>query len=207
MLFNSLEFILFFPVVFVLYWFVTHKSLKWQNGLIVLSSYFFYGWWDYRFLSLIIFSTLVDYVIGIGLGKNYSKGTRKGLLLTSLIVNLGLLGVFKYCNFFLDSLYALLPALNSEGAFNVLDIILPVGISFYTFQTLSYSIDIYRGNLKPTKDFLAFAAFVSFFPQLVAGPIERASNLLPQMLHTRRFRFDQAKDGMRLALYGLFKKI
>lgn len=207
MLFNSLEFILFFPAVFVLYWFVTHKSLKWQNGLIVLSSYFFYGWWDYRFLSLIIFSTLVDYVIGIGLGKNYSKQVRKGLLLTSLIVNLGLLGVFKYYNFFLDNLYALFPALNSAGTFNALDIILPVGISFYTFQTLSYSIDIYRGNLKPTKDFLAFAAFVSFFPQLVAGPIERASNLLPQMLHKRRFSFDQAKDGLRLALYGLFKKI
>ncbi|MEQ6123454.1 MBOAT family O-acyltransferase [Pseudotenacibaculum sp. MALMAid0570] len=207
MLFNSIEFVLFLPIVFVLYWFVTHKNLKLQNALIVIASYIFYGWWDWRFLSLIIFSTLVDYSIGYSLSLTNKKSYRKALLRMSLLINLGFLGVFKYYNFFLESLYDFIPMLKTSLGFNTLQIILPVGISFYTFQTLSYTIDVYKRKLEPTKDFVAFAAFVSFFPQLVAGPIERATNLLPQVLKRRRFSSSQSIEGVRLILWGLFKKI
>jgi alginate O-acetyltransferase complex protein AlgI len=207
MLFNSIDFAIFLPIVFILYWFVTNKNLKLQNLLIVVASYLFYGWWDYRFLSLILFSTIVDYSVGIGLLKQKNKTKRKILLWTSILVNLGFLGFFKYYNFFLDNFITAFSFFGTEIKANSLNIILPVGISFYTFQTLSYSIDVYKRKLEPTKDFIAFSAFVSFFPQLVAGPIERARNLLPQFYKKRTFDYSKAVDGMRQILWGLFKKI
>lgn len=207
MLFNSLDFAVFLPIVFALYWFVTNHNLKLQNALIVAASYVFYGWWDWRFLSLIIFSTLVDYSIGRRLKNEQKQSTRKILLWTSIIVNLGFLGFFKYYNFFLDNFIAAFSLFGQEIQPNTLNIILPVGISFYTFQTLSYTIDVYKKKLEPTEDFIAFSAFVCFFPQLVAGPIERATNLLPQFYKKRTFEHDRALDGMRQILWGLFKKI
>ena len=207
MLFNSIDFAIFLPIVFILYWFVANKNLKLQNLLIVAASYLFYGWWDYRFLLLILFSTIVDYSVGIGLLKQENKTKRKILLGTSILVNLGFLGFFKYYNFFLDNFITAFSFFGTEIKANSLNIILPVGISFYTFQTLSYSIDVYKRKLEPTKDFIAFSAFVSFFPQLVAGPIERARNLLPQFYKKRTFDYSKAVDGMRQILWGLFKKI
>jgi D-alanyl-lipoteichoic acid acyltransferase DltB (MBOAT superfamily) len=207
MLFNSLDFAVFLPIVFILYWFVTNKNLKLQNFLIVIASYIFYGWWDWRFLSLIIFSTIVDYSIGLLLAKEERVLNRKFLLWTSIAVNLGFLGFFKYYNFFLDNFVSAFSLFGMEINSNSLNIILPVGISFYTFQTLSYTIDVYKRKLEPTKDFIAFSAFVSFFPQLVAGPIERATNLLPQFYRKREFHYSKAVDGMRQILWGLFKKI
>ena len=207
MLFNSLDFAVFLPIVFALYWFVTNHNLKLQNALIVAASYVFYGWWDWRFLSLIIFSTLVDYSIGRRLKNEEKHSTRKILLWTSIIVNLGFLGFFKYYNFFLDNFIAAFSFFGQEIQPNTLNIILPVGISFYTFQTLSYTIDVYKKKLEPTKNFIAFSAFVCFFPQLVAGPIERATNLLPQFYKKRTFKYDKAVDGMRQILWGLFKKV
>jgi D-alanyl-lipoteichoic acid acyltransferase DltB (MBOAT superfamily) len=207
MLFNSIDFAIFLPIIFILYWFVTHKNLKLQNTLIVAASYTFYGSWDWRFLSLILFSTVIDYLIGIGLSKQENLIKRKILLWTSILTNLGLLAFFKYYNFFLDNFIATFSFFGTEIKANSLNIILPVGISFYTFQTLSYTIDVYKRKLKPTKDFIAFSAFVSFFPQLVAGPIERATNLLPQFYKKRDFNSDKAIDGIRQILWGLFKKI
>ncbi len=207
MIFNSLEFAVFLPVVFLLYWFVVNRNIKHQNLLILVASYFFYGWWDWRFLSLIIFSTLVDYSIGMALIKTDFKVKRKVLLWTSILVNLGFLGFFKYYNFFLDNFVAAFTFFGNPIKANSLNIILPVGISFYTFQTLSYTIDVYKKKLQPEKDFIAFAAFVSFFPQLVAGPIERATNLLPQFPRKRSFNYHKAVDGMRQILWGLFKKV
>jgi alginate O-acetyltransferase complex protein AlgI len=207
MLFNSIDFAIFLPIVFILYWFLTNKNLKLQNLLIVVASYLFYGWWDYRFLLLILFSTIVDYSVGISLLKQENKTKRKILLGTSILVNLGFLGFFKYYNFFLDNFITAFSFFGTEIKANSLNIILPVGISFYTFQTLSYSIDVYKRKLEPTKDFIAFSAFVSFFPQLVAGPIERARNLLPQFYKKRTFDYSKAVDGMRQILWGLFKKI
>jgi alginate O-acetyltransferase complex protein AlgI len=207
MLFNSIDFAIFLPIVFILYWFVTNNNLKLQNFLIVASSYLFYGWWDWRFLSLILFSSLIDYFVGIGLSKQENQAKRKVLLWTSIIVNLGFLGFFKYYNFFLDNFVSAFSFFGTEIRANSLNIILPVGISFYTFQTLSYSIDVYKRKLEPTKDFIAFSAFVSFFPQLVAGPIERATHLLPQFYKKRTFDYEKAVDGMRQILWGLFKKI
>tara|TARA_R110001632_G_scaffold43376_1_gene109900 strand:- start:57017 stop:58435 length:1419 start_codon:yes stop_codon:yes gene_type:complete len=206
MLFNSVDFLLFLPSVFLLYWFV-FKKIKFQNLFILFASYLFYGWWDWRFLFLILASTLVDYSIGLLLDKSIENKKRKYLLYTSLVFNLGLLGIFKYYNFFIDNwIYAW-----SEIGINMhkgsLNIILPVGISFYTFQTLSYSIDVYKKKINPTKNFIAFASFVSFFPQLVAGPIERASNLLPQFFKKREFSYPLATSGMKLILWGFFKKI
>ncbi len=207
MLFNSIDFAVFLPIVFILYWFVTHKNLRLQNLLIVMASYVFYGWWDWRFLSLIVFSTLVDYTIGRKLKIEKAAVKRKYLLWTSIVVNLGFLGFFKYYNFFLDNFISAFSFFGSEINANSLNIILPVGISFYTFQTLSYTIDVYRKKLEPTKDIVAFAAFVSFFPQLVAGPIERATNLLPQFYAKRLFDYHKAVDGLRQILWGLFKKV
>ncbi len=207
MLFNSIDFAIFLPIVFVLYWFVAQKHLRLQNGLIVLASYVFYGWWDWRFLSLILFSTLIDYSIGNLLKREEQVFKRKIYLWTSIAFNLGFLGFFKYYNFFLDNFIAAFSFFGSEIQASTLTIILPVGISFYTFQTLSYTIDVYKRKLEPTNDFVAFSAFVSFFPQLVAGPIERASNLLPQFYHKRVFNYNKAVDGMRQILWGLFKKI
>ncbi|PKP21894.1 MAG: membrane-bound O-acyltransferase family protein [Bacteroidetes bacterium HGW-Bacteroidetes-19] len=207
MLFNSIDFAIFLPIVFVMYWFVTQRNLKIQNLLIVASSYLFYGWWDWRFLSLILFSTVVDYLVGRGLANTEHRSKRKLLLWTSILVNLGFLGFFKYYNFFLDNLITAFTFFGNPISANSLHIILPVGISFYTFQTLSYSIDVYRKKLEPTKDFIAFSAFVSFFPQLVAGPIERATNLLPQFYKKREFSYTQSVDGLRQILWGLFKKM
>ncbi len=207
MLFNSIDFAIFLPVVFILYWFATKNNLKLQNTLIVLASYVFYGWWDWRFLSLILFSTLVDYSIGRKLQKEDNQIKRKTLLWISILVNLGFLGFFKYYNFFLDNFISAFSFFGMEIKANSLNIILPVGISFYTFQTLSYTIDVYKRKLEPTKDFIAFSAFVSFFPQLVAGPIERATHLLPQFYKKRHFDYSKAADGMRQILWGLFKKI
>jgi alginate O-acetyltransferase complex protein AlgI len=207
MLFNSIDFAIFLPIVFILYWFVTDKNLKLQNLLIVVASYIFYGWWDWRFLSLILFSSLVDYFVGLGLLKQENLTKRKMLLWTSILVNLLFLGFFKYYNFFLDNFITAFSFFGTEIKANSLNIILPVGISFYTFQTMSYSIDVYKRKLEPTKDFIAFSAFVSFFPQLVAGPIERATHLLPQFYKKRTFDYSKAVDGMRQILWGLFKKI
>ena len=207
MLFNSIDFIFFLPTVFILYWFFTNWNLKVQNLLIVCSSYIFYGWWDWRFLSLIIFSTVVDFIVGINLSKNSSDSRRKFLLYVSIFVNIGFLGFFKYFNFFVDSFYDAFMFLGVPFSDYSLKIILPVGISFYTFQTLSYTLDVYKGKLKATDDFISFSAFVSFFPQLVAGPIERATNLLPQFQRKRHFDYSKAVDGMRQILWGFFKKI
>jgi len=207
MLFNSIDFAIFLPIVFILYWFVTNNHLKLQNFLIVVSSYLFYGWWDWRFLSLIAFSTLVDYTVGLKLKKEERQQKRKIFLLISIIVNLGFLGFFKYYNFFLDSFISAFTFFGAEIKVDSLKIILPVGISFYTFQTLSYSIDVYKRKLEPTKDFIAFAAFVSFFPQLVAGPIERASHLLPQFYKKRTFLYDNFSKGMKLMVVGFFMKL
>lgn len=207
MLFNSIDFAIFLPIVFIIYWFVVNKNLALQNLIILIASYIFYGWWDWRFLSLIFISSIADYTIGLNLNKSKFKNRRKLLLYISLIVNIGLLGFFKYYNFFIDSFIELSTILGFSVNTRSLNIILPVGISFYTFQTLSYTIDIYRNKIEPTKDILAFFAFVSFFPQLVAGPIERAANLLPQFEKKRFFEYDKAVDGLRQILWGLFKKI
>lgn len=207
MLFNSIDFAIFLPAVFILYWLVFNKNLKSQNALILLASYVFYGWWDWRFLALLLFSTVIDYTIGIQIGKLGNDRHRKLLLLMSLIVNLGLLGFFKYYNFFVDNFTSAFTFFGGSINPNTLSIILPVGISFYTFQTLSYTIDVYRKKMEPTKDFMGFAAFVSFFPQLVAGPIERASNLLPQFYKRRKFKLEEAIIGINQIIWGLFKKI
>ncbi len=206
MLFNSLSFCLFFSLVFVLYWFIVRK-LRWQNLLLLFASYFFYACWDWRFLSLILFSTLVDFFVAKAIALEHRQRKKRYLLYISLFVNLGLLGYFKYANFFLDSLMSLGESLGFTCHYSSLSIILPVGISFYTFQTMSYTIDVYRGRIKATEDFVAFSTFVAFFPQLVAGPIERASNLLPQFFRSRVFTYEKAVDGMRLILWGLFKKV
>nr|WP_299341982.1 MBOAT family O-acyltransferase [Allomuricauda sp.] len=207
MLFNSFEYLLFLPLAFILYWFVFHRIVRIQNLLLVILSYIFYGWWDWRFLSLIFVSTLVDYMVGIQLSAANNKN-KKAWLALSILVNLGLLGFFKYYNFFVDSFSKFAGELGFAMQDTwMLNIILPVGISFYTFQTMSYSLDIYHNKINPTKDFIAFAAYVSFFPQLVAGPIERASSLLPQILKKRKFDYTQGVQGLRLMLWGFFKKM
>lgn len=207
MLFNSLDFAIFLPIVFAVYWIFATKSLVRQNFIIVLSSYVFYGWWDWRFLSLILFSTLVDYTVGLQLKKTEQPKRRILLLWISIGANIGLLGFFKYYNFFIDNFVSAFSVFGAEIQPNTLNIILPVGISFYTFQTLSYTIDVYRSKLEPTTNFMAFAAFVCFFPQLVAGPIERATHLLPQFYKLSEFNYAKAIDGLRQILWGLFKKM
>lgn len=209
MLFNSIDFAIFLPIVFIIYWTLNkYTGLVPRNFFLLIASYFFYGWWDYRFLSLIVLSTLVDFFVGRFMGQSDTPKVRKRLLWTSILFNLGLLGFFKYYNFFIGSL------IDSFSFFGMqidhvwtLDILLPVGISFYTFQTMSYTLDIYRKKLEPTKDFVSFAAYVAFFPQLVAGPIERASHLLPQLTKKATFNNLQASDGLKLILWGLFKKM
>ncbi len=208
MLFNSTEFLFFLPTVLFLYWFIFNKKIEHQNLIIVLSSYFFYGWWDYRFLSLIFLSTVVDYYVGLKIYKESSLIKKKKFLLFSISINIGMLGVFKYYNFFVESWLILFSSLGYDiQSLWTLNIILPVGISFYTFQTLSYTIDIYKNKLEPTKNFISFASFVCFFPQLVAGPIERATNLLPQILNKREVNLNQITQGLKLILWGLFKKV
>ncbi|XZE55290.1 MBOAT family O-acyltransferase [Planctomycetaceae bacterium SH139] len=207
MLFNSIPFLVFLPIVFMMYWFVAQRNVRFQNLILLFASYFFYGWWDPRFLILIFVSSAIDFAIGLALSQPRSAWTRKSLFMVSVSFNLGMLGVFKYYNFFIDSFVDLLSKAGITTSVGSLDIVLPVGISFYTFQTLSYSIDVYRRRIEPTHDAVAFFVFVSFFPQLVAGPIERASNLLPQFLHRRVFDYSAAVDGLRQTLWGLFKKI
>jgi len=207
MLFNSLDFAIFLPIFFILYWYVTNRNLQLQNFLIVVASYIFYGWWDWRFLFLIFFSSITDYIIGKYLQITEKEKYRKILLWISIVTNIGFLGFFKYYNFFVDSFVTAFSFFGKAISVNSLDIILPVGISFYTFQTLSYTIDVYKRKLEPAKDIISFLAFVSFFPQLVAGPIERATNLLPQFYKKRVFEYDKAVDGMRQMLWGLFKKV
>lgn len=206
MLFNSLDFAIFFPVVFVLYWLVA-KQLTLRNSLILVASYTFYGWWDWRFLFLIAISTIVDFIVGQKIYKAKNKSQRKYLLLISLAVNLGFLFYFKYTNFFIETFVDSFRLFGHKLEASTLDIILPVGISFYTFQTLSYTIDVYRKQLKPTNNLLAFSAFVSFFPQLVAGPIERAKHLLPQFFTIHKFNYKLVKSGLLLMAFGLFKKM
>jgi D-alanyl-lipoteichoic acid acyltransferase DltB (MBOAT superfamily) len=207
MLFNSIEYIIFLPTVFLLYWFVFQKNIKYRNFFLLVISYVFYGWWDWRFLSLIIFSSFTDYFVGMNIFRSNNTGRRKLLLIISLLINLGFLGFFKYFNFFIDSFVSLSKAFGIQPNYSSLRIILPVGISFYTFQTLSYTIDVYRKKLEPTNDIIAFFAFVSFFPQLVAGPIERATNLLPQFFQRKEFDFRQAIDGSKQIVWGFFKKV
>lgn len=207
MLFNSIDFAIFLPIVFGLFWALKSRGLAWQNGILLAASYFFYGWWDWRFLGLIAFSTVVDFAVGNGLSKTAKPTSRKLLLWISIAVNLGLLGYFKYANFFIENFAQAFSLLGTPMQADRLNIILPVGISFYTFQTMSYTIDVYRKALEPTRNFLAFSTYVAFFPQLVAGPIERATNLLPQFYSERTFDYSKAVDGMRQILWGLFKKV
>ena len=207
MLFNSVSFAIFLPIVFFLYWFVTNKNLKHQNLLLLVSSYFFYACWDYRFLFLLVFSTLLDYFTGIKIFEAKNKGLKKFWLWLSIGINLGFLGVFKYYNFFAGSFADALSLLGVKASFGTLQVILPVGISFYTFHGLSYVLDLYNNKIKPERDFVSYSVFVSFFPLLVAGPIERATHLLPQILKKREFNYTKALDGLRQILWGLFKKI
>ena len=207
MLFNSIDFAVFLPIVFAIYWLIPKDKIRLQNLLLLAASYVFYGWWDWRFLSLIVISSSVDFIVGIALHRQQVQLRRKSLLLISLFVNLGLLGFFKYYNFFAENFVSAFTFFGGSFEVSRLNIILPVGISFYTFQTLSYTIDIYRKKLAPTREVIDFFAFVSFFPQLVAGPIERASNLLPQFRRSREFNYANAVDGLRQILWGLFKKI
>lgn len=208
MIFNSLDYFFFLTTVYFIYWFLLRQSVRWQNVLLLLASYFFYGCWDWRFLSLILISTVVDYFVGIKIDSSSKQTHRKLWLWVSVIFNLGLLGFFKYFNFFVDSWLDMFSFIGYEIKSTwTLKVILPIGISFYTFQTMSYSFDIYYKKLKPTTHFLSFAAFVSFFPQLVAGPIERASNLLYQITSKRSFSYNQSVSGLKLILWGLFKKV
>lgn len=207
MLFNSIDFAVFLPIVFTIYWLLQRFHFKYQNFFLVAASYVFYGWWDWRFLSLLMFSSLVDFAVGMALKNENNNRKRKLFLSISIAVNLGLLGFFKYYNFFIENFETAFSFLGSGIEIRSLKIILPVGISFYTFQTMSYGIDVYFRKLEPTKNFIAFLAFVSFFPQLVAGPIERATKLLPQFYKKRHFNYNHAVDGMQQILWGLFKKM
>ncbi len=207
MLFNSFTFIIFLPVVFLLYWFV-FKGLKWQNFFVLVASYIFYGWWDWRFLILIVITSLSSYVCGLLIPRYEGRrNIQKAISAFNIILSLGILAVFKYYNFFVENFDVLLRQFGLTVDWPTMYIILPVGISFYTFQALSYSIDVYSRKIEPTKDIIAFFSFISFFPQLVAGPIERATNLLPQMLNKRTFNYAAAVDGSRQMLWGFFKKL
>jgi alginate O-acetyltransferase complex protein AlgI len=207
MLFNSVEFLIFLFIVFILYWFVLNRHLKVQNSLLIIAGYVFYGWWDWRFLSLLIFSSTFDYILGLKIYNAKTKAKSKAYLIGSIIINLGLLGLFKYYNFFVDSFIDLFQDFGIHLGKRTLNIVLPVGISFYTFQSMSYTIDLYRRKLEPTRDIIAYFSFVSFFPQLLAGPIERAVSLLPQFHVKREFDIEKAKDGLRQILWGFFKKV
>jgi alginate O-acetyltransferase complex protein AlgI len=207
MLFNSINFAIFLPIVFFLYWFATNKSLKLQNILLLIASYFFYACWDWRFLFLLIFSILLDYFTGIKMSESKNKTVKKFWFWLSISVNLGFLGVFKYYNFFVQSFADTISNFGLHVNPWTLKVILPIGISFYTFHGLSYVIDIYKGRIKAERNIVDYSVFVSFFPLLVAGPIERATHLLPQIQKKRTFDYDKAVDGLRQILWGLFKKI
>lgn len=207
MFFNSLTFAAFLLIVFLLYWFIFNRKLRFQNIFVLLISYVFYGWWDWRFLTLIAFSTAVDFLLAISIEKSTIISKRKLWLTLSILTNLGLLGFFKYYNFFIENWIEAWASLGFTMSVETMSIILPVGISFYTFQTLSYTIDVYRKKMKPTKNVFDFAAYVAFFPQLVAGPIERASHLLPQFQKERTFNYEYAQSGLHLIIWGLFQKV
>jgi D-alanyl-lipoteichoic acid acyltransferase DltB (MBOAT superfamily) len=207
MLFNSIHFAIFLPIIFILYWFVTNKNLKLQNALLLSSSYFFYACWDWRFMFLLLFSTLLDYYTGLKMQDAQNKKYKRFWFWLSVIVNLGFLGIFKYYNFFAESFADLISHLGFQVNPWTLQVILPVGISFYTFHGLSYVIDIYKDRIKAERNFIDYAVFVSFFPLLVAGPIKRATHLLPQIKKHRSFDYHKAVDGLRQILWGLFKKI
>ena len=210
MLFNSIEFAFFLPIVFLIYWVIGYAHIKdnlklrLQNAFVVLASYVFYGWWDWRFLLLIAFTSFCSWGSGLLIAKSSTPKEAKAWTAANIVLNLAILAVFKYYDFFVRE-FSQLFGVSTDSL--LLKIILPVGISFYTFQALSYSIDVYRKKIEPTRDIVAFFAYVAFFPQLVAGPIERATNLLPQFQTNRKFNYDQAVDGMRQILWGLFKKI
>lgn len=207
MLFNSIEFLVFLPLVFLGYWFV-FKSLRWQNLFVVAVSYLFYGWWDWRFLLLIIFTSACSYLSGIYLERfSGNRLVQKWISAGNILINLSILGVFKYFGFFTENLANIFRLFGWEVDYVTLNILLPVGISFYTFQALSYTIDVYQGKIRATRDVAAFFAYISFFPQLVAGPIERATRLLPQFIKPRSFDCDLALDGIRQMLWGFFKKV
>lgn len=207
MFFNSLSFALFLPIVFLLYWFVFNKTKSTQNALLILASYYFYSCWDWRFLFLLVFSTLLDYYTGIRIEKSKSESGRKFWFWLSIIVNLGFLGIFKYYNFFASSFSDLLNGFGLKTSPLLLHVILPVGISFYTFHGLSYVIDIYYKRIKAEYNFVDYSLFVSYFPLLVAGPIERATHLLPQVKVKRAFDFEKAKEGVYQFIWGLVKKV
>ena len=205
MLFNSLAFLIFLPIVFLLYWRV--GSLSWQNKIVVVASMFFYGWWDWRFLLLMVVTCVVNYYLGIAIERNEERRYRKHWLLTAIVINIGLLAVFKYFNFFADNLAVLFSWFGINADVPTLHVILPIGISFYTFQLTAYVVDVYRRQLTACKSLELFLSFICFFPQLVAGPIERGANLLPQFSKKRVFDYAFATDGMRLFLWGLMKKM
>jgi len=214
MLFNSITFACFLPIVFLLYWLVFQRNLKGQNFFVVVASYIFYGWWDWRFLFLVAFTSFCSWFCGLLMQRSDNLQithslhlSRKFLNVSNIVLNLGILGVFKYYNFFVESFVSAFDSIGFHFQPHTLKIILPVGISFYTFHALSYSIDVYKRKIEPTKDIVAFFAFISFFPLLVAGPIERATTLLPQFYKKRTFDYEKAVDGMRQILWGLFKKI
>ncbi len=207
MLFNTIEFAIFLPIVFFIYWLTFNNSLKLQNGFLLVASLVFYAWWDYRFLFLLMFTTVVTYYTGIKMNKVGNFRKRKFWFALSIIINIGFLGIFKYYNFFIDSVAEVLLSLGFTPHLPTLQILLPVGISFYTFHGLSYVIDIYNNKINPINDFVEYSVFVSFFPLLVAGPIERATHLLPQIQRPRTFEYNKARDGLRQILWGLFKKI
>ncbi len=207
MLFNSLGFAFFLPTVFLLYWFAVGKNLKWQNLLLLFASYFFYACWDWRFLFLLIFSTLLDYFTGLKMQDAPNQSKKRFWFWLSIVINVGFLAVFKYYNFFAESFAGLLASFGLKVNVWTIKVILPVGISFYTFHGLSYVIDIYKSKIKAERNFIDYAVFVSFFPLLVAGPIERATHLLPQIQQKREFVYTKAIDGLRQILWGLFKKV
>ena len=206
MLFNSIEFGIFLPFIFLLYW-VLRKNVNTQNLFLLVASYFFYAWWDWRFLSLIVLCSTTNYVAGILMMKSEKQCTRKTVLIIACCISLGVLGLFKYYNFFINAFTDAFFLFGKKLEPHTLNLILPVGISFYTFHTLSYTIDVYRRDFIPTKNIGSFFLFVSIFPLAMAGPIERATNLLPQIYKRRKFEYNQAVDGLRQILWGLFKKV
>ncbi|MFM2286168.1 MAG: hypothetical protein RLZZ543_1665 [Bacteroidota bacterium] len=207
MLFNTLDFLIFLPIVYACYWLIKSNRVAWQNILLLFASYYFYGCWDWRFLFLLAFSTFLDYYTGLKIHRSQSTKLRKMWLVISVGTNLGFLGFFKYYNFFAESLASMLEQFGMHPHFTLLQVILPVGISFYTFHGLSYVFDIYNRKIEPSTNWVNYSLFVSFFPLLVAGPIERATHLLPQVENERRFSYAKSVDGLRQILWGLFKKV
>jgi len=205
--FNSIDFAVFLTIVFILYWTIARNSLIRQNIVLLAASYFFYGWWDWRLLFLIVFISTFNYFSGIGISKQKKEHQRKYLLILSLFINLGILGFFKYYNFFIENLSGIFTIFGNPLNISTLNILLPIGISFYTFQNISYIIDIYREEILPEKNILIFFNLVAFFPKLVTGPIEKSSNILPQFNKKRVFDYNLSVDGLRQILWGIFKKI